>query len=308
MIDIIIPCYNAEKYIEEAISSVMKQDEKEFNIICVDDCSTDRTYEILLELEKKYNQITVLKNENNKGIAATRNRAIAQSSSEYIAFFDNDDIMPPYRLKICKEYLEANPDVGVVAGNYLIFDESGSKKIVQKSKLYTAAQVRSELPFVNIIPNGTTLIRRSILEKNNISFQESYGIEDYLFYSEISKVADINVLLLEHRVMETQYSSVCLNSKDKFDKRQAVFDKVHRILMDNIAKGYKEDDMKVYTRFTQENIKEIKIKELFELSTAYRHFRTAVKKKGNADYDSFCKASRLAMLRAVKAYCLGLLR
>ena len=305
MIDIIIPCYNAEKYIKNTIESVIGQTEKHFKIICIDDCSTDKTYSILQQLAQQHERIMLLKNEKNCGIAATRNRGIKECTSEYIAFLDDDDIMPPQRLQICREYLDKNPNVGVVAGNYLTFDENGNKKIVQKEKFYSASEVRSELPFINIIPNGSTLIRRSIIEENNIFFSEALGIEDYTLYAEISKVSDINVLpdiFLEHRVMATQYSSVCVNSEEKFIKRQEKFDRVHRLLMENITDICTEKDMKIYLRFMQENIKNIKLTEVINLSFAFSHMKQAVKRKGNADYNSFCKACNGAIKRAIKAY------
>ena len=137
MIDIIMPCYNAEKYIEETIQSVLRQTEKNFRLICIDDCSKDATYTILQRLADRDKRITVLKNEENCGIAATRNRGIREGQAEYIAFLDDDDIMPPERLKIGKTYLDDHNEVGVVAGNYLIFDENGNKTVVQEKKFYT---------------------------------------------------------------------------------------------------------------------------------------------------------------------------
>lgn len=305
MIDIIMPCYNAEKYIEETIQSVLQQTEKDFRLICIDDCSKDATYPILQQLSGKDHRITVLKNEKNCGIAATRNRGIREGQAEYIAFLDDDDIMPPERLKIGKTYLDEHDEVGVVSGNYLIFDEKGNKKVVQKDKFYSAAEVRSILPFVNIIPNGSTLIRRKIIENNDICFHEEYGIEDYHFYAEISCVADIHALpdiLLEHRVMDTQYSAVCINSNERFEKRQEAFDRVHRLLIHNIADQCDDNDIKTYLRFVQENIKDIKFIEIVKLHNALEKIKKAVKKTLKADYNTFCREANLVFMRAVKAY------
>lgn len=311
MIDVIIPCYNAEEYIEETIASVLRQTEKQFKITCIDDCSTDGTYSKLMQLSEKYQQVTVLKNDINRGIAFTRNRGIKETDSEYIAFLDDDDIMPSCRLKIEKEYLDSHKEVGVVAGNYLIFDINGNKKVVQKDKFYSADEVRSELPFVNIIPNGTTLIRRSVLEENGIVFIEAYGIEDYMLYSEVSRVTDINILpdvLLEHRVMSTQYSVVCLNSNEKFVKRQEYFDVIHEILIRNITDSLLDKDLAIYKRFLRENVKDICFKEIVSLFIAFRRFKSAVRKARKTDYRTFCKAANAAGFRAVKAYVVEKIR
>ena len=136
-LSVIIPVYNTEEYLRQCLDSVINQTYKNLEIICIDDCSKDATYTILQRLADRDKRITVLKNEENCGIAATRNRGIREGQAEYIAFLDDDDIMPPERLKIGKTYLDDHNEVGVVAGNYLIFDENGNKTVVQEKKFYT---------------------------------------------------------------------------------------------------------------------------------------------------------------------------
>ena len=94
MIDIIMPCYNAEHFIEETIQSVLRQTDRDFRLICVDDCSKDKTFEILQQFAQQDVRITVLRNKHNCGIAATRNKGIRAGNGEFIAFLDDDDIMP----------------------------------------------------------------------------------------------------------------------------------------------------------------------------------------------------------------------
>ena len=102
--------------------------------------------------------------------------------------------------------------------------------------------------------------------------------------------------------MKTQYSSVCVNSEQRFQKRQEAFDKVHKLLIQNITDRCHSQDMKIYTRFMQENIKEIELKELFRLYFAMQRIKKAVKRKGNADYNLFYKESDAAIKRSVKAF------
>lgn len=305
MIDIIMPCYNAEHFIEETIQSVLRQTDRDFRLICVDDCSKDKTFEKLQQFAQQDVRITVLQNKHNCGIAATRNKGIRAGNGEFIAFLDDDDIMPLDRLEIGRRYLEKHSHIGVVAGNYLIFDEEGKKKVVQKERSFFAEEVRAILPFVNIIPNGSTLIRRELIEKHHIYFHEEYGIEDYHFYAELSRVADIHILpdvLLEHRVTATQYSSVCVQSEQRFQRRQEAFDRVHKLLMHNITDRCYSQDIKIYMRFMQENIKDIKLKELVRLYFALLRLKKAVKRKGNADCILFCREANLAIKRSIKAY------
>lgn len=304
-IDIIMPCYNAQKYIEKTIQSVLKQTENDFKLICIDDCSIDNTYTLLLSLAKQDKRILVLKNEKNCGIAETRNRGIRQGNSEYIAFLDNDDIMPTERLKIGKDYLDKNNEIGIVGGSYLIFDHKGNKKIVQKKKFYSAAQIRAILPFANIIPNGTTLIRRNIIEENNIYFHEEYGVEDYRFYSEMSKVTDINLLpdiMLEHRVFETQYSSVCKISEQLFKERQRSLDYIHGMLINNIIESCYKNEIEQYVRFVREDVKNIKIVDVIMLKKVLTGFKEKVEVKKRADYSMFCRAADELLFWVLKKY------
>lgn len=111
LVSVIIPVYNCEQYIEEALRSVYQQTYSNIEIIVVDDGSTDRTPEIL----KNHSTKIRLFHQENAGSAAARNRALDNAFGELIAFIDGDDYWHPEKLSIQVEHLEQNPDVGVVA-------------------------------------------------------------------------------------------------------------------------------------------------------------------------------------------------
>ena len=90
-ISIIIPCYNVEKYLDSCVQSIINQTYKNLEIILVDDCSTDNTWKIIKQYEKKYDNIKALKNEKNSGAGYSRNRAVEIASNQYISFIDSDD-------------------------------------------------------------------------------------------------------------------------------------------------------------------------------------------------------------------------
>lgn len=92
-LSVIIPAYNVQDYIEECIESIIKQDNKNVEIICVDDCSTDNTNTILKGLAKKYKNIKIYKNENNGGLAKTRNVGIEKATGDFLLFVDGDDTL-----------------------------------------------------------------------------------------------------------------------------------------------------------------------------------------------------------------------
>ena len=92
-VSVIIPVYNAEKYLGKCLDSVINQTLKEIEIICIDDCSKDSSYLILREYQKKDTRIVVLKNETNQGVSMSRNIGLKAAKGEYIGFTDSDDII-----------------------------------------------------------------------------------------------------------------------------------------------------------------------------------------------------------------------
>lgn len=109
-ISFIVSCYNIEKYISECLDSLLRQDlaHFEYEIICVDDCSTDATLSILKEYEQKYNNIIIERHKVNKKLGATRNSGRHIAKGKYVWFVDGDDMVKPNVLKkllfICENH------------------------------------------------------------------------------------------------------------------------------------------------------------------------------------------------------------
>ena len=108
LVSVIIPVYNVELYVEEAIQSIQKQTYKNIEIIIVDDNSSDKTYSIVSHLKKHYSRIKLYKNEKNYQISTTLNRAFLNSTGEYIVRMDGDDISMPDRIEKMVSALEKN--------------------------------------------------------------------------------------------------------------------------------------------------------------------------------------------------------
>lgn len=127
LISIITPAYNASKVIEETVNSVLAQTFNDWEMIIVDDCSTDNTYELALKLAKSDKRIKVLKNEKNSGVAVTRNVALDSAQGKYIAFLDSDDMWMPNKLSVQFEYMEKN-DLAFTYTSYQIYDSNTKQK------------------------------------------------------------------------------------------------------------------------------------------------------------------------------------
>lgn len=108
LVSIITPNYNCVRFIAQTIESVLAQTYTNWEMLIVDDCSTDGSYEIALEYAQKDSRIKVFRNEKNTGAAVSRNRAIEASSGEYVAFLDSDDLWLPEKLERQIVFMQRN--------------------------------------------------------------------------------------------------------------------------------------------------------------------------------------------------------
>jgi glycosyltransferase involved in cell wall biosynthesis len=128
LVSVLIPVYNVERYVKEAIESIQKQTYKNIEIIVVDDGSTDSTFNIVADLAKRDGRIKLYKNEKNLRIVRTLNRAVSLASGEYIVRMDGDDISMPERIEVLLRFIIKNPEFSLVGSAYLGIDENGSER------------------------------------------------------------------------------------------------------------------------------------------------------------------------------------
>ena len=117
MVSIIMPVYNSEKYIEESIKSVLCQSYNDFELIIVDDCSSDGSRKIMQGMADKDDRIKVIHLEQNKGVANARNVGMENAAGEYIMFLDSDDIFFPDAVKILVDRMKKT-GADMTIGNY----------------------------------------------------------------------------------------------------------------------------------------------------------------------------------------------
>ena len=117
LISVILPAYNAERFLEEAIDSILAQTYKNFELIVLNDGSTDRTEEIILSYNDP--RIRYIKNESNLKLIKTLNKGIALARGKYIARMDADDISLPTRFEKEIEFMEIHPDIGVCSSKVI---------------------------------------------------------------------------------------------------------------------------------------------------------------------------------------------
>lgn len=186
-ISVIIPYYNAEKYIARTIQSVLDQTYSDFEVIIVDDGSSDRGIEICRAFNDP--RIKIIR-QANRGLPGARNTGIRHAQCDYIALLDSDDLWSPHKLDRHIAHLEQNPDVGISFCYSEFIDESDKRLgIYQKSKQLTGI-MPDDILCRNPVGNGSSaVLRREMLEA--IKFQDNrYGLVEDCYFDESFKRAE----------------------------------------------------------------------------------------------------------------------
>jgi len=134
-VSVLMPNYNCEKYLAEAIESILNQSFTDFEFIIIDDGSSDKSWEIIEEYATKDNRIVAVRNEENLWISWNRNKLLELAKCKYIVWQDSDDISLPYRIEKQYQYMQDHPDVGICWWGLQFFDESwdGSRRLYAES-------------------------------------------------------------------------------------------------------------------------------------------------------------------------------
>jgi len=209
-----MPVFNAALYLDEAIKSILVQSLTEFELIIINDGSTDNSYELLKQWEKKDNRIRVY-NQTNMGRSKTRNRGIELSSTDYIAMMDADDISMPNRLKICYEYLENNLNVVAVSGQYEHICMYGVPLYIAQVPFDHQSIEKSLLQdHGNNFTQGASLIRKSVVENAggyNPSYEMGEDADLFLRMALIGELVNLPEIFLQYR----RHPSSITNIADK---------------------------------------------------------------------------------------------
>jgi len=209
-ISVLMPIYNCENYLRFTLASLEAQSMSDFEVILVNDGSTDGSSEILLEYAKKDARFKVF-SQKNQGIVAALNFGLAQARGKYIARLDGDDIAHPSRLKMQCEYLENNPDSVCVGSLYRTINEKGD--LLSKQKYFSnikQTNLKKFPPHVATLPHPSIMLRRSDLLAL-CGYRPCFPhAEDYDLFLRLSRIGRIDIIpeyLLDYRVHQSSLSS-----------------------------------------------------------------------------------------------------
>lgn len=229
MISVIIPVYNVEEYLQECIFSVLNQTYENFEIICIDDCSTDSSFQILKELEKTDDRIKVFKNEVNSSLGFTRNKGLKIAKGKYVLFLDSDDWLDFNTLEILHDVAEKNIlDVLIFkAINFddeqILFyrDEYYNMDIMNPylNKIFNHNDLNANEIFGIAVSAWIKLYNKSFLLNNNLEFPVGLIHEDNPFFFEMlykaQRVSIIDNYMYNRRRRENSLTT--LHGKEVLD-------------------------------------------------------------------------------------------
>ena len=184
-VSVVMPVYNGEKFLQEAIESILNQTFRDFEFLIVDDGSTDGSEEIISRYADTDERIHLISNPKNLGIAEATNVGVAHARGEYIALMDQDDISHPDRLSTEVAYLDLHPEICVVGGNTAVLGEDG-RTHNRRPVLTSPVLIRWGLLFGNQLRNPTVLIRQDIFTKLGMRYENFAPLQDYRFWLKLS--------------------------------------------------------------------------------------------------------------------------
>lgn len=263
LVSFIMPIYNAELFIEDAIKSVLNQTYTNFELLLINDFSTDKTMDIVNRFGDE--RIRILHNNCNRGIAYSRNRGIDESKGKYIAIMDDDDITLNYRLKMQVDFLNNNTNIDIVGGKYQLIDINGNlireSNIAYNNPMY----IKALFLFQNIYSNGEMMFRKDLICKNNIRYSENqFGMEDFKFWIDCSKVGKfytIDEVFLKHRIHDKSETYKTCTTKAKQRERHLMELQKYSMNKSNIKVS--QEDLKIINHYSN-NAKCMNKSELYK--------------------------------------------
>lgn len=202
-ISVLLPVYNAERYLQHALLSVLDQTFRDFEVIAIDDGSQDRSYSILRSFEQKDNRLRVICREN-RGLVETLNEAIGAASGEFLARMDADDICLPQRFERQIAFLKDRPEHVAVGSRVLLIDADGrsicdfihelSHEEIDSAHLSGKGGCR--------ICHPASMMRKSAVVKvggYRSEFEAAEDIDLFLRLAELGKLSNIPEILLRYR-------------------------------------------------------------------------------------------------------------
>lgn len=191
-VSVIMPCFNHARFIVESVNGILAQTHPDLELIIVDDCSLDNSWDVVRSLTAKDHRIRVIRHERNLGASKSRNDGLRAARGEFIGFCDADDIWEPGKLGRQMSLLDEHPDYDVVYCDTIIIDENGSPTGQRFSELFPVPQTASgwlfrELVVRNFINMQSVLMRKKCVQSVGYFDEGIKWVEDWWYWIRLSR-------------------------------------------------------------------------------------------------------------------------
>lgn len=232
-----MPTYNVASYVEEAIGSVLRQTYHDFELLVIDDCSTDDTVSVVRSIDDP--RIHIVQNEKNVGLAKNLNRGLSHITTEYVARMDGDDIAEPFWLEREVTILDSHPEIGICSGG---FERFGTvKSLVRFPERHEDSMANMLFECSVIVPT----FRMSLYRDHGLRYStDAFPAEDYRFWAEclrLTKMYNIQETLFHYRMHPTQ---ICTARREEQQKKVA---EVRRYMLEWLSPDFSEEEKTYYT-------------------------------------------------------------
>jgi glycosyltransferase involved in cell wall biosynthesis len=282
LISVILPVYNTEKYIAEAVQSILDQTFADFELLIINDASTDKTLDIISSFDDE--RIKIINNEVNLKVVKCLNIGLEAATGKFIARMDADDVAYKERLQVQLDFFKANPDVALCA--------TWVERIGDQTSVHSPSgsheEIKGSLLFHNVIIHPTVMFRAEAFRANGLKYDESFiNAEDYgLWVEAIDKIhfGIIPQILLRYRMHE---NNVSVHKESNWHIVKAMNFKAYKKLLDRMGIHYSERDLNLNLNLGFALVEKVSEKEFDEYVAWLNRLLEANDKRGYFQKDVF---------------------
>ncbi len=201
-ISVIIPVYNGEKYLQETLESIFHQTFSDFELLVIDDASSDGSLKLVKEFALKDPRVKMFVNDQNMGISFSTNFGIDHAQGEFIALTDQDDISLPTRFEDQIQFLETHPEIDVLGTQVTLINDQNEKQGDESPLPLTPGLIRWGLIFGCMLSNSSVMFRRKVFDESEFRFGNFKAAQDYDLFTRLSlncQMANLPKILLNSR-------------------------------------------------------------------------------------------------------------
>jgi glycosyltransferase involved in cell wall biosynthesis len=279
-ITVLMPVYNAAAYVKEAIKSILHQTYNDFELLIINDGSTDQSVSVIESISDK--RIVLVHNERNLGLIETLNKGFQLAKGKYIARMDADDVAQPDRLSIQLRYMEAFPECGVFGSAYQEISVERKGKTVTFSDKHDL--LKTVLFFNSCMSHPTVMFRKALLNEHQIRYAHEYKhAEDYALWVQLidkTRFSNSPLPLLKYRLHASQVSS------SHTAEQQQTADLIRSIMLQRIGVVPDEAEQELHRKISSGQKMET-AETLMQLEAWFKKLIEANKACGYTDHKTF---------------------